>query len=178
MHTDCTVPYFEILRKVTFSLQFLDQNDINPQTTLDDFQKTFTKHNSNTEQPTVVCSRPQCTYRGTLSPKNVFSEKKIKKKNFFLPFFNATFQCGRYGVCKKKFKILFDPEKVKKRASKVAHNQPRLFFPQSSPGHSPQPKIDFPYHEISGQDICSYLWFRGSRLGLVVQRSRIQDQLQ
>ena len=32
-----------------------------------------------------------------------FSKKKIsKKKKFFLPFFNATFQCGRYGVFKKK----------------------------------------------------------------------------
>jgi hypothetical protein len=26
---------------------------------------------------------------------------------------------------------------------------PDHFFPQSSPGHSPQPKIDSPFHEIS-----------------------------
>ena len=78
----------------------------------------------------------------------VFLKKKIfPPKNFFLPFFNATFQCGRYGVS----------EKVKKRASKVAHNRPRPFFPLSSPGHSPQPKIDSPYHEISGPDICSLI---------------------
>jgi hypothetical protein len=84
--------------------------------------------------------------------KNGFSKKK--KKNF-LHFLNATFKCGREGVFKKK---IFDPEKVKKRASsRVAHNRPRPFFPLSSPGHSPQPKIDFPYDEISGPDICSLI---------------------
>ena len=57
--------------------------------------------------------------------KNIFS----KEKYFFLPFFNATFQCGRYGVFKKNLKFFFGPEKVKKRTSKVAHNQPRpLYF--------------------------------------------------
>jgi hypothetical protein len=30
-----------------------------------------------------------------------------------------------------------------------------LFIPQSSPDHSPQPRIDFPYYEISGPNICS-----------------------
>ena len=44
-----------------------------------------------------------------------------------------------------KMNFFFDPEKVKKWASKAAPNRPRPFFPQSSPGHSPQPKIDFPY---------------------------------
>ena len=81
--------------------------------------------------------------------ENGFSEKKkkIPPKKFFLPFFYATFQYGRYGVFKKKLKYFFDPEKVKKWASKVTHNRPRPFFPtvQPSPGHSPQPKIDFPY---------------------------------
>ena len=58
---------------------------------------------------------------------------------------------------KKILKYFFDPEKVKKRASKVAHNRPNPFFPQSSPDHSPQPRIDFLYHEISGPDICSLI---------------------
>ena len=31
------------------------------------------------------------------------------------------------------------------------------FIPQSSPGHSPQPKIDFPYYEISGPNMCSLI---------------------
>ena len=73
--------------------------------------------------------------------------------------FYATFQCGRYSVFKKIKKFFFDPKKVKKLASKVAHNQPRPFYStvQPSPGHSPQPKIGFPYHEISGPDICSLI---------------------
>ena len=33
-----------------------------------------------------------------------------------LPFFYATFQCGRYDVFKKKIKKFFDPGKAKKRA--------------------------------------------------------------
>ena len=53
--------------------------------------------------------------------------------------------------------VFFYPEKVKKRASKVAHNRPNPFFSQSSPDHNPQPKIDFSYYEISGPDICSLI---------------------
>ena len=76
--------------------------------------------------------------------KNGFSEKKNlppQKNFFFLPFFYATFQCGRYGVFKKNLKYFFDPEKVKKRASKVAHNRPRpsYFTVQPRPtAHSPE----------------------------------------
>ena len=34
----------------------------------------------------------------------------------------------------------------------------RVFHsPAQATGHSPQPKIDFPYHEISGPDICSLI---------------------
>ena len=57
----------------------------------------------------------------------------------------------------QNFKFFFDPEKGKKWTSKVAHNRPGPFFPQTSPSHSPQPQIDFPYHEISGPDICSLI---------------------
>ena len=42
-----------------------------------------------------------------------------------------------------KMNFFFDPEKVKKWASKVAHNQPRPFYSTVQPW--PQPKIDFPY---------------------------------
>ena len=56
----------------------------------------------------------------------------------FLPFFYATFQCGRYGVFRKNLTFFFDPEIVKKRASKVAHNRPKPFFSQSSPAHIPE----------------------------------------
>ena len=34
---------------------------------------------------------------------------------------------------------------------------PTPFFSQSSPDHSPQPRIDFSYYEISGPDICSLI---------------------
>ena len=75
--------------------------------------------------------------------KMVFLKKKIlpKKKYFFLPFFYATFQCGRYGVFKKILKFFFDPEKVKKQAKKVAHNRPRPFYFTVQPrptAHSPE----------------------------------------
>ena len=42
---------------------------------------------------------------------------------------------------KKKFKKIFDPEKVKKTASKVAHNRPRPFYFTVQPrptAHSPE----------------------------------------
>ena len=74
--------------------------------------------------------------------KNGFLKKKLPPpKKFFLPFFYATFQCGRYGVFNKNLKYFFDPEKVKKRASKVAHNRPRpsYFTVQPRPtAHSPE----------------------------------------
>ena len=66
--------------------------------------------------------------------KKKISPQKIKK---ILPFFYATFQCGCYGVFKKKLKYFFDPE----RASKVAHNRPRPFYftVQARPtAHSPE----------------------------------------
>ena len=80
---------------------------------------------------------------GIFSPKKlVFFEKK--KKNppqiFFLPFFYKTFQCGGYNVF---IFFFFANKKLKKPPSKVAHNLPKPFFPQTSQTHSQQPKIDF-----------------------------------
>ena len=88
----------------------------------------------------------------------VFLKKKIfpPQKNFFLPFFYATFQCGRYGVFKKKLKYFFDPEKVKKRASKVAHNRPRPFYFTVQPrptAHSPE----LIFHIMKSRDQTSVL---------------------
>ena len=60
-------------------------------------------------------------------------------------------------VFSKKFSKFFDPEKLKKRASKVAHNRPKPFISQSSPGHSLQPRIDFSYHKMSATSICSLI---------------------
>ena len=85
---------------------------------------------------------------------NFFEKKRIVKGYY------ATFHCRHYGVFKKIIKNLFTPKKGKKRASKVADNRPRPFYfvVQSSPDHSPQPIIDFTYHEISGPDICSLIF--------------------
>ena len=60
-----------------------------------------------------------------------------KNFHFCLPLFYATFQCGPYGVFKTIKKKFFDPKKVKKQASKVAHNQPNPFFFTVQP--RPQP---------------------------------------
>ena len=101
-----------------------------------------------TVYPTVVCSRALCTYCGIFSPKkNGFSEKKIfpEKNKFLLPFFNVTFQCGRYNVFKNFFFNFLPMKSWKNHPKKLLRISPDPFFPQSSPGHSPQPKIDFPY---------------------------------
>ena len=56
------------------------------------------------------------------------------------------------------FLIFFlTPKKWKNGPQKLLIIGPDPFIPQSSPGHSPQPKIDPPYHEISGPDICSLI---------------------
>ena len=69
-----------------------------------------------------------------LGSKKIFFE-------IFLKLSYATFQYGRYKVFKKNFKNFFDLEKVKKRASKVAHNRPRPFYSTVQPrqtAHSPE----------------------------------------
>ena len=45
----------------------------------------------------------------------------------------------------------------KNHPKKLLRIGPDPFFPRSSPGISPQPKIDFLYYEISGPDICSLI---------------------
>ena len=76
-------------------------------------------------------------YKKDKNIKKKSSEKKRKKK---LPLFYATFQCGRYDIFKEIFKKNFDPEKVKKRASKVAQT---LSFHSPAQTNGPQPRIDF-----------------------------------
>jgi hypothetical protein len=92
--------------------------------------------------------------------KTGFSKKKnsSQKKNiFFLPFFYATFQCGRYNVFKFFFFFFFDHKKLKKPPSKVAHNRPKPFLRQSSPGHSPQPRSSFPFYKKSNAILSLFL---------------------
>ena len=47
------------------------------------------------------------------------------------------------------FLFFFDHKKLKKPPSKVAHNRPKPFLRQSSPGHSPQPRSSFPFYKKS-----------------------------
>ena len=62
----------------------------------------------------------------------------------------------------KYFKIFFlnfflTHKTWKNHPKKLLIIGPDPFFPQSSIGHSPQSKIDSPYHEISRPDICSLI---------------------
>ena len=64
--------------------------------------------------------------------------------------------------CFQKKKKFLTPKKWKKCSLKNWHQKlliisPDPFFPQSSPDHSPQPRIDFPYYEILLPDICSLI---------------------
>ena len=56
-----------------------------------------------------------------------------------------------------KKKIFLTPKKWKNWPQKLLIIGPDPFISQSSPEHSPQPRIDFSYYEISGPDICSLI---------------------
>ena len=61
-------------------------------------------------------------------------------------------------VFSKKFQHFFlTPKKWKNGPQKLLIIGPDPFISQSSPDHSPQPRIDFSYYEISGPDICSLI---------------------
>jgi hypothetical protein len=58
-------------------------------------------------------------------------------------------------IFSKQFLINFLSIKTLKNwPQKLLIISPDPFISQSSPDHSPQPRIDFSYHEISGPDIC------------------------
>ena len=58
---------------------------------------------------------------------------------------------------KKLEEIFLTTKKWKNGPKKLLIIGPDPFFPLSSPDHSPQPRIDFPFYEISGPDICSLI---------------------
>jgi hypothetical protein len=71
-------------------------------------------------------------------------KKKIPpKKVFFQPLFYPTFQWRRYS------------EKVKKQASKVAHNQPNPFF--HSPAQTTAQSPELIFHIMKSRDQTSVL---------------------
>ena len=93
---------------------------------------------------------------------SVKKDKKMKKKSpphrnkIFLPFFNATFQCGRYDI----FKFFLPLKTWKKNPLKVAHNRPQFFFHVLA-GCPNQPRIDFSCYKYVQRRICSLIY--GSR---------------
>ena len=89
----------------------------------------------------------------------VFLKKKIPpKKQKFYPFSMQLFSADAMVFSKKKLKKQFlTPKKWKNGPQKLLIIGPDPLFPQSNPGHSPQPKIDSPYHDILGPDICSLI---------------------
>ena len=54
----------------------------------------------------------------------------------------------------KNFNLFFAHENIKKRASKVAYNQPQTLFSQVQPVCPNQPKIDFSYYKYVTGLIC------------------------
>ena len=49
--------------------------------------------------------------------------------------------------CFQFFFFFCDHKKLKNPPSKVAHNRPKPFLRQSSPGHSQQPRSSFPFYK-------------------------------
>ena len=64
---------------------------------------------------------------------------------------------ANYGVFKKKLNKFWPQKSEKNGPQKLLIIGQDPFIPQSSPGHSPQSKIDFPFHEISRPDTCSLI---------------------
>ena len=84
----------------------------------------------------------------------LWEEFFISEKPFFT-FFLCNFSVRTLQCFQKKKFIFFALKKLKKPPSKVAHNRPKPFFPQPSPSHSQQPKIDFSYHKNVSPSVCS-----------------------
>ena len=71
---------------------------------------------------------------------HVFTLKLLSLKKILWKGYYATCQCRRYSVFKKIWKKNWP--------------SPYYFTAQPSPNHSPQPRIDSSYLEVSGLDIC------------------------
>ena len=93
----------------------------------------------------------------------VFLKKKKSFQNlflFFLPFFYATFQCGRYGVFKKKFKNFLTQKKWKNRPKKLLIIGPDPFISQSIPDQRPPAQNwFFILWNLGTRHLFSYLWY-------------------
>ena len=101
---------------------------------------------------TDVWIRTSSYYRLIFSPKKTgFSKKKKssqkRKKKFYL--FSMQLFSADATMFSNIYIFFFDHKKLKKPPSKVAHNRPKPFLRQSSPGHSPQPRSSFPFYKKS-----------------------------
>ena len=82
----------------------------------------------------------------------------LKKNIFFSPFFNATFQCGRYGVFKIQ-NFFLTPKKWKNRQKKLLIIGPDPFLSQSSPDQRPTAQNwFFILWNLGTRHLFSYLW--------------------
>ena len=78
----------------------------------------------------------------------VFLKKKnpSPQKNIFFYLFSLQ-RFSADATMFSNFFFFFDHKKLKNLTSKVAHNRPKPFLRQSSPGHSPQPRSSFPFYK-------------------------------
>ena len=65
------------------------------------------------------------------------------------------------------------PKKWKNGPQKLLTIGPTPFFPQSSPDHGPQPRIEFSYNEISGPDICSLICVKSQCFQMAMYQNSI-----
>ena len=104
------------------------------------------------------------------SCKQVFTIKFLALKKLVFPPIENTFQfffdffylhsMQLFSADPKifsKFRLIFVHKNFKNRPQKLLIIGPNPFTSQSSSDYSPQPRIGFSYHEISGPDICSLI---------------------
>ena len=95
-----------------------------------------------------------------LALKNGFSLVKNTSQNLFdfvYLYFMQIFSADAMVFSKKFKKFFLTPKKWKNGPQKLLIIGPDPFILQSRPDHSPLPRIDFSYYEISGPDICSLI---------------------
>ena len=110
-----------------------------------------------TDKRTDVSSRPSCINTQIFSPpKIVFPHEKYF--SIFLSFvylYSMQIFSADPKIFSTNFWIYFLSIKTLKNGpQKLLIIGLNPFISQSSPNHSPQPRIDFSYYEISGPDIC------------------------
>ena len=111
-----------------------------------------------TDKRTDVWSWPSCINTQIFSPKKIGFFPIKNTSQFFLTFaylYSMQLFSSDPKIFSKIFWINFLSIKTLKNGpQKLLIIGLNPFISQSSPEHSPQPRIDFSYYEISGPDIC------------------------